>query len=68
MVFNFLRQVLSDLLAGNSTLAKSLSEKSNHAMYQDENQHRCLLSLQINKTSNSYWNHQSIYEIYIDFD
>ena len=27
MVFNFLRQVLFDLRAGNSNLAKSLSEK-----------------------------------------
>ena len=42
----FLRQVLFDLRAGNSNLAKSLGEKSNHAMYQDENPHRCLLSLQ----------------------
>ena len=41
-----LRQVLFDLRAGNSNVAKSLSEKSNHAMYQDENPHRCLLSLQ----------------------
>ena len=41
-----LRQVFFDLRAGNSNLAKSLSEKSNHAMYQDENPHRCLLSLQ----------------------
>ena len=41
-----LRQVLFDLRAGNSNLAKSLGEKSNHAMYQDENPHRCLLSLQ----------------------
>ena len=41
-----LRQVLFDLRAGNSNLAKSLSEKSNHAMYQDENPHRCLLPLQ----------------------
>ena len=37
---NKLRQVLFDLRAGNSNLAKSLSEKSNHAMYQDENPHR----------------------------
>ena len=42
-----LRQVLFDIRAGNSNLAKSLTEKSNHAMYQDENPHRCLLSLQI---------------------
>ena len=41
-----LRQVLFDLQAGNSNLATSLNEKSNHAMYQDENSHRCLLSLQ----------------------
>ena len=41
-----LRQVLFDLRAGNSNLAKSLDEKSNHTMYQDENPHRCLLSLQ----------------------
>ena len=41
-----LRQVLFDIRAGNSNLAKSLSENSNHGMYQDENPHRCLLSLQ----------------------
>ena len=41
-----LRQVLFDIRGGNSNLAKSLCEKSNHAMYQDENPHRCLLSLQ----------------------
>ena len=41
-----LRQVLFDIRAGNLNLAKSLSEKSNLAMYQDENQHRCLLCLQ----------------------
>ena len=41
-----LRQVSFDLRAGNSNLAKSLGERSNHAMYQDENPHRCLLSLQ----------------------
>ena len=41
-----LRQVLFDLRAGNSNLAKSLSEKSNHAMYEDKNPHRCLLFLQ----------------------
>ena len=41
-----LRQVLFDLRVGNSNLAKSLGEKSNHAMYQDKNPHRCLLSLQ----------------------
>ena len=42
-----LRQVLFDVRAGNSNLAKSLSEKSNHAiMYQDANPHRGLLSLQ----------------------
>ena len=43
---DLLRQDLFDLRAGNSNLAKSLTEKSNHAMYQDENPHRCLLSLQ----------------------
>ena len=43
---SILRQVLFDIRAGNSNLAKSLSEKSNHAMHQDENPHRCLLSLQ----------------------
>ena len=42
-----LRQVLFDIRAGNSNLAKSLSEKNNHAMYQDDNPHRCLLSLQM---------------------
>ena len=42
---NCLRQVLFDVQAGNSNLAKSLSEKSNHAMYQNENLHTCLLSL-----------------------
>ena len=42
----FLRQVLFDVRAGNSDLAKSLSEKSNHAMYQDENPDRGLLSLE----------------------
>ena len=41
-----LRQVLFDIRVRNSNLAKSLSEKSNHAMYQDENPHRCLLCLQ----------------------
>ena len=41
-----LRQVLLDIQAENSNLAKSLSEKSSHAMYQDENPQRCLLSLQ----------------------
>ena len=41
-----LRQVLFDIRAGNSNLVKRLSEKSNHAMYQDENSHRGLLSLQ----------------------
>ena len=43
---NILRHVLFDIRAGNSNLAKSLGEKSNHAMYQDEKPHRCLLSLQ----------------------
>ena len=46
LVLELLRQVLFGIRAGNSNLAKSLSEKSNHAMYQDENPHRCLLSLQ----------------------
>ena len=41
-----IRQVLFDVRAGNSDLAKSLSEKGSHAMYQDENPHRGLLSLQ----------------------
>ena len=41
-----LRQVLFDIGVGNSNLAESLGEKSNHAMYQDQNRHRCLLSLQ----------------------
>ena len=45
-IVNTLRQVLFDIRAGNSNLAKSLSEKINHAMYQDENPHRGLLSLQ----------------------
>ena len=45
-VCNILRQILFDIRAGNSSLAKSLSEKSNPAMYQDENPHRYLLSLQ----------------------
>ena len=30
-----LRQVLFDVRAGNSDLAKSLNEKSNHTIYQD---------------------------------
>ena len=37
---------LFDIRVGNSNLAKSLGEKGSHAMYQDENPHRCLLSLQ----------------------
>ena len=41
-----LRQVLFDVRAGNSDLAISLGEKSNHAMYQNENRHRGLLSLE----------------------
>ena len=41
-----LRQVSFDIGAGNSNLAKSLSEKGNRAMYQDENPHSYLLSLQ----------------------
>ena len=40
-----IKQVLLDIRAGNSNLAKYLSEESNHAMYQDENPHRGLLSL-----------------------
>ena len=43
---SLLRQVLFDIRAGNSNLAKSPVEKRNHAMYQDENPHRCLISLQ----------------------
>ena len=34
--YTFVRQVLLGIRAENSNLAKSLSEKSNHAMYQDE--------------------------------
>ena len=41
-----LRQVLFDIRAENSNLAKSLGEKRNHAMYQNGNPHRGLLSLQ----------------------
>ena len=41
-----LTQVLFDVRAGNSNLTKSLSENSNHAMYQEENPHRGLLFLQ----------------------
>ena len=41
-----LRQVLFDVRAENSNLAKCPVEKSNHAMYQDENLHRGLLSSQ----------------------
>ena len=41
-----LGQVLLDVRAGNSDLAKSLSEKSNHAIYQEEKPQRDLLSLQ----------------------
>ena len=44
--FKMLRQVLFDIRAGNSNMAKRLCEKSNQAMYQDENLHRCLLCLQ----------------------
>ena len=43
---SFIKTSLFDIRAGNSNLAKSLSEKINHAMYQDENPHRGLLSLQ----------------------
>ena len=43
---NKLTQVLFDGRAGNSDLAKSLSEKSNQAMYQNENPQRGLLFLQ----------------------
>ena len=39
--FECLRRVLFDIRAGNSNLANSLSEKANHAMYQDENPHTC---------------------------
>ena len=42
----YLRQVLFDVGAGNSNLAKNLIKKSNHAMYQDENPHQGLLFLQ----------------------
>ena len=38
--FSKLRHVLFDLLAGNSNLAKSLSEKGNHVLGQDENPHK----------------------------
>ena len=41
-----LREVLFDVQAGNSNLAKRLSEKSNHAMYQEEDPHRGLQSFQ----------------------
>ena len=41
-----LRQVTYDVRAGNSDLAKRLSEKSNHAMYQVENPQRGFPSLQ----------------------
>ena len=40
-----LRQVLFDVREGNSNLAKSPSEKSNHAMYQEEDLQTGLLSL-----------------------
>ena len=33
LLLQALRQVLFDVLAGNPNLAKSLNEKSNHAMY-----------------------------------
>ena len=46
IIYRRLRHVLFDVRVGNSNLAKSLGEKSNHAMYQDEKPHRCLLSLQ----------------------
>ena len=42
----YLRQASFDVRAGNSDLAKSLGKESNHAMYQDENPHRSLLSPQ----------------------
>ena len=35
-----------DVQAGNSNLARRLGEKSNHAMYQDENQQGGMLPLQ----------------------
>ena len=41
-----LRYVLFDIRVGNSNLAKSLGEKKNYAMYQDENRQGCLLFLQ----------------------
>ena len=43
---NRLKQVLFNTRARNSNLAKSLGEKRNHTVYQDENPHRGLLSLQ----------------------
>ena len=51
-VLELSRQVLFDLRAGNSNLAKSLSEKSNHAMYQDENHTDACYPCKINKNSN----------------
>ena len=43
-----LRQVLFDIRAGNSNLAKSLGEKRNHGMYQDENPHRACYPCKVN--------------------
>ena len=40
-----LKHVLFDMRVENTNLAKSLSEKGNHAMYKDENPYRYLLSL-----------------------
>ena len=47
-----LRQVLFDLQAGNSNLAKSLSKRSNHAMYQDENLHNLAILAKLTKRGN----------------
>ena len=44
--FRKLRQILFDIRAENSNLAKNLIEKINHAMYQDKIPHRGFLSLQ----------------------
>ena len=51
-VLELLTQVLFDLRAGNLNLAKSLSDKSNHAMYQDETHTDACYPCKINKTSN----------------
>ena len=47
-----LRQVLFDVRAENSNLAKSPSEKNNHAMYRDENSHRVCCPHKITVTDN----------------